>query len=159
MTKGWSPVKHISRDIAVATVAFIIVFAIQQNTWADACVAGSSRNIVLIGIGGISGTLTGTSIVATTVMVGWWNTGRLNTITSIPHFEDTMLLLLQSNTWILGTLCILSVCLAALSLPQDVERIVTPIYVAWIATVINYLRRTITLIYKAAPLVTKDIAN
>ena len=112
-----------------------------------------------MGVGAISGTLTGTSIVAMTIVVGWWKVGRLNSVTSIPAYGDTMLLLLRATTWILAFLAVLSVFLAALPLSPNVETFVIPLYVAVVATALNYIRRTIKMLYSAAALVTKMVED
>ncbi len=159
-TRGWRPKSHLSRDFGVAFSVVAIAFGIQhlpENEFLSTNPTGISREMILMSVGAISGTITGTSIIAMTIVVGWWKVGRLGTVTSIPAYGNTMLLVLKTTTWILGFLAVLLVCLAVLPLSSKVEALVTPFYAAVAATAVNYFRRTITMLYGAAALVTKMV--
>ena len=158
--RGWRPVGHLSRDFGLACAVAAIVFGIRylpENGFLTSSPTGISKAAILIGVGAISGALTGTSIVAMTIVVGWWKVGRLSIVTSIPVFESTLLLLLKTSTWMLAILTILSILLAVLPLTPKAETFVIPIYGALVATTVNYFRRTVTVLYSAAALVTKTI--
>ena len=158
-TKGWNPIRHISRDLIVAFAAAAIVFVIQhlpENEFLTTNQTEISRETILLSVGAISGAITGTSIIAMTIVVGWWKVGRLGAVTSTLAYGNTMLLVLRTTTWILGFLTVMSICLAALPLSPKIETLVTPLYAAVAATAVNYFRRTITMLYYAAALVTQD---
>lgn len=157
-TTAWRPLGHLSRDVGLAIVVVAIVLVIQRlpdSEMLDTNSTTISREMILMGVGAISGTMTGTAIVAMTIVVGWWKVGRLAAVTSIPSYGNTMLLVLKTTTWLLAFLAVLSVCLAALPISPKVETLVTPFYAAVAATTVNYFRRTTTMLYYAAALVTK----
>ena len=157
-TQGWTPRKHFARDILIAVLATVCSLGIQWLIESRLCVdepQGVFREIVFQSIAVLGGTMTGTSIIATTMIVGWWDTDRLSAVTSIPAFDNTMLLLLKATTWILGTMTVLSISLMAMRVSSHTEPWVIPVYVPVMATAINYLRRTIYMLYKAAELVTR----
>ena len=157
--KGWSPLKHFCRDFAVATITLAIIVGTHQLASSDSSSADVFTvpdKTVLLGIAAISATLIGTSILSMTMIIGWWDTGRLVHITSISDLADTGLLLLQVTTWILLMLMVLSVLLTIVQLPIYIVNVVYLTYVVIVITTLNYLRRTITFLYKAAKLVTKD---
>ena len=155
--RGWKPVSHFARDFVFASVVAAIAFGIQQlpdNQFLIANPTGVSRGAILMAVGAISGTLTGTSVLTMTIVVGWWKLGRLSFVTSMVAHGDTLLLLLKATTWMLGILAILSICLAALPLTPKAEVFIIPLYVAVVATTVNYFRRSITVLFGAAALVT-----
>ena len=155
--RGWSPTKHIARDILLALLAIGITAVAQLFYRPQPCPFESNVATwptALLAIGGLSGAMTGSSIIATTVIIGWWDTGRLSNITSVPVFADTMLLLLKANTWILGSLTLISIIMAVIPVSPTVHIVTTSIYGGLAITSVNYLRRTITMLYLAARLVT-----
>ena len=157
---GWTPRNHFGRDVLIAILAVICTIGIQwvmEYKLHAGTDQGIFREAVFQSIAVLSGTMTGTSIIATTMIIGWWDTNRLSAITSIPEFGNTMLLLLKANTWILGTMTILSISLLALRVSSQTESWVIPVYVPVMATAINYFRRTIYMLYKAAELVTRGM--
>ena len=156
--QGWTPLKHFARDVLIAVLAIICSIGIQWLMDSRIFVEypqGVFRETVFQSIAVLGGTMTGTSIIATTMIVGWWDTNRLSAITSIPEFGSTMLLLLKATTWILGAMTILSISLMAMRVSSHTEPWVIPVYVPVVATATNYLRRTIYMLYKAAELVTR----
>ena len=160
--QGWTPRRHFARDILIAVLAVICSMGIQWLIDFKIYVEepqGIFRETVFQSMAVLGGTMTGTSIITTTMIIGWWDTSRLSGITAIPEFGDTMLLLLKANTWILGTMTILSICLMALRVSSHTDFWVIPVYVPVMATAINYLRRTIYMLYMAAELVTRTRGN
>ena len=159
-SQGWTPYRHFARDVLIAIFAVMCSMGIEWLMGAKIYAEepqGIFRETVFQSIAVLSGTMTGTSIIATTMIVGWWDTNRLSSITSIPTFGNTMLLLLKANTWILAAMTILSILLMALGVSSQTESWVIPLYVPVMATAINYFRRTIYMLYRAAELVTKGM--
>ena len=159
--RAWRPARHFLRDALVIVATVIATLAIQRLTEDEAPKGGDATitwETTLLAIGALSGAMTGSSIIVTTMIVGWWDKERLSWVAEIPEYGDSILLLLKVNTWLLACLTAVSLGLVVLPLSKGMEAIVTPAYASMAVTSANYFRRTISVLYKAAALVTRSNA-
>ena len=157
--RGWTPVRHFLRDALVLVLTVIATVVIQRLTEDDSpkgADAETTWETTLLAIGALSGAMAGSSIIVTTLIVGWWDKDRLSWVAGIPVYGNTILLLLRANTWLLASLTAVSLGLVVLPLSKNIEAVLTPAYAALAITSANYFRRTISVLYKAAVLVTKS---